>query len=62
MTVDTRLLGHWQNEQAARRRARNSLPPRWRVDPRPEMKEVNETFVESMVAMSRVVRLAPDDC
>jgi hypothetical protein len=61
MAVDRRLLQHWLGEQEARKRARNSLPSRWRVDPRPEMEDVNETFVESMVAMNRVVRLVSDD-
>jgi hypothetical protein len=61
MAVDERLLQYWLGEQEARKRARSSLPARWRVDPRPEMEDVNETFVESMVAMNRVVRLVSDD-
>jgi hypothetical protein len=61
MAVDRRLLQYWRGEQEARKRARNALPSRWRVDPRPEMEDVNETFVESMVAMNRVVRLVSDD-
>ena len=51
--VDERLLQHWKRERTARERAREGLPPSWRDDPRPEMDEVRETFVEAMVSMRR---------
>lgn len=51
--VDRRLLIHWQREQRARRRARASLPPSWRRDPREAMVGVRETYVEGIVAMRR---------
>jgi hypothetical protein len=52
--VDRRLLIHWQREQRARQRARASLPPSWRRDPREAMVDVREAYVEGMVAMRRV--------
>ncbi|HEU5362472.1 MAG TPA: hypothetical protein VFU56_03975 [Gaiellaceae bacterium] len=52
--VDRRLLTHWQREQGARKRARASLPPSWRRDPREAMADVRESYVEGLVAMRRV--------
>jgi hypothetical protein len=51
--VDRRLLSHWQREQRARQRARASLPASWRRDPRAEMVDVREAYVEGLVAMRR---------
>jgi hypothetical protein len=53
MAVDTSLLEHWRSEQDARRRARASLPPRVRVDGRPQMQLVADRYVESLVEMRR---------
>ncbi len=54
MTLDTRLLEHWRRELTARKRARSALPERWRQDPRPEMREVGELYVELIAAEERV--------
>jgi len=51
--VDGRLLGHWQRERGERDRARTSLPPSWRDDPRPEMADVCESYVEAIVSIRR---------
>ncbi len=63
MNVDNRLLSHWQREQLARRQARAALPARWRNDPRPEMHEVVDVYVELLAAERRlnVVPLAIED-
>ncbi len=63
MAVDTRFLEHWRRQQIARRRARAALPARWRNDPRPEMHEVAEVYVELLAAERRgnVVPLALED-
>ncbi|MGZ4334331.1 MAG: hypothetical protein ACXVRJ_08685 [Gaiellaceae bacterium] len=54
MPIDATLLQYWQAQQAARKRARASVPAAWRRDPRPEMGVVAETFVESMVTLRAV--------
>ncbi len=54
MAVDTSLLEHWRRELAARKRARSALPERWRQDPRPEMREVGELYVELLAAEQRM--------
>ncbi len=63
MAVDTRFLEHWRRQQTARRRARAALPARWRNDPRPEMRQVTDVYVELLVAEHRgnVVPLALED-
>jgi hypothetical protein len=63
VSVDTRLLAHWQREQIARRRAWAALPARWRNDPRPEMNEVVDLYVELLAAerQRNVVPLASED-
>jgi hypothetical protein len=63
VSVDTRLLSHWQREQVARRRARAALPARWRNDPRPEMDKVVDLYVELLAAerQRNVVPLASED-
>ena len=63
MSVDSRLLEHWRREQIARRRARAALPARWRNDPRPEMHQVTEVYVELLAAERRanVIPLALED-
>jgi hypothetical protein len=50
VSVDSRLLNYWQREQNARRQARAALPARWRNDPRPEMHEVVDVYVELLAA------------
>jgi hypothetical protein len=47
--IDDRLLGHWERERATRARLRDSLPPSWRNDPRPDMEVVRELYVEAML-------------
>jgi hypothetical protein len=62
--IDDRLLEHWQRERAAREQAWASLPASWRDDPRPQMHEVCETYIEAMLQMnpsSRVVAIGEDD-
>jgi hypothetical protein len=49
VSVDHSLRERWERELQARARARRSLPPKWLDDPRPEMREVCETYVELMV-------------
>jgi hypothetical protein len=51
--IDSRFLERWQRERAARERVRGSLPVSWRADPRPEMAEVCEIYVEAMLQMGR---------
>lgn len=62
--IDDTLLEHWQRQRASREQARASLPASWRDDPRPEMNEVCETYIEAMLQMnpsSRVVAIGEDD-
>jgi hypothetical protein len=59
--VDRSLLAHWEREQRSRRRARASLPPSWRSDPRPEMARVRELFVEGIADMTRAAQPARGD-
>jgi hypothetical protein len=51
--VDRRLETYWRRERRERERARASLPPSWVNDPRPEMVDVRETFVEGLVDLRR---------
>ena len=63
VSVDRRLLNHWQREQVARRKARAALPAQWRNDPRPEMHQVVDVYVELVAAerQQNVVPLALED-
>ncbi len=56
--IDTSLREHWEREQAARTRLRNSLPRSWRDDPRPKMDDVRELYVEAMLEMHSPARIA----
>jgi len=47
--LDLRLQEQWRRERAARERLRASLPVSWRNDPRPEMGDVREIYVEAML-------------
>jgi hypothetical protein len=47
--LDLRLQEQWRRERAARERLRASLPVSWRNDPRPEMDDVREIYVEAML-------------
>ena len=49
--IDTSLLEHWQQKRASREQARSALPASWRDDPRPQMQEVCETYVEAMLCL-----------
>ena len=51
--IDDRLLGHWEREQAARTRLRESLPASWRNDPRPDMDVVRELYIEAMLRLKQ---------
>jgi len=51
--IDRRLLGHWERERAARARLRESLPASWRNDPRPNMDEVRELYIEAMLRLKQ---------
>ena len=63
--IDRRLLGHWEREQAARARLRDSLPSSWRDDQRPNMDIVRELYIEAMLRLksepSRPVAIGDDD-
>lgn len=64
--IDDRLLGHWERERAARVRLRDSLPPSWRNDPRPNMDVVRELYIEAMLRLKeqpsvRPVAIGDDD-
>ena len=51
--IDDRLLAHWEREQTSRARLRNSLPPSWRNDPRPNMDVVRELYIEAMLRLKQ---------
>jgi hypothetical protein len=63
--IDRRLLEHWQREQAARSRLRDSLPSSWREDPRPNMDAVRELYIEAMLRLksppARPMAIGDDD-
>jgi hypothetical protein len=63
--IDRRLLGHWERERAARANLRASLPASWRNDPRPNMDEVRELYIEAMLRMkhepTRPAAIGDDD-
>jgi hypothetical protein len=64
--IDSRLQEHWRRLRAAREQLRESLPPSWQSDPRPEMDEVRETYVEGILQMqsqpiSRMAAFREDD-
>jgi len=46
--VEARLQERWVRVRAARRQARASIPAGWRRDPRPEMQDVIDAFVETV--------------
>jgi hypothetical protein len=56
--IDRRLLEHWEREQSSRARLRDSLPPSWRNDPRPNMDVVRELYIEAMLRMKQDPRSA----
>ncbi len=57
--IDDRLLAHWEREQAARNRLRDSLPPSWRNDPRPDMDVVRELYIEAMLRVKQQPTVRP---
>jgi len=63
--IDRRLLEHWERERAARARLRGSLPASWRNDPRPNMDEVRELYIEAMLRLkqrpTRSMAIGDDD-
>ena len=63
--IDRRLLEHWERERAARARLRGSLPASWRNDPRPNMDEVRELYIEAMLRLkqrpTRSMAIGEDD-
>jgi hypothetical protein len=63
--VDRRLLAHWQRERASRAQLRDSLPPSWRDDPRPNMDAVRELYIEAMLRLKspqiRAAAIGDDD-
>ena len=56
--IDRSLLEHWEKEQSSRARLRDSLPPSWRNDPRPNMDVVRELYIEVMLRMKQDQRPA----
>lgn len=49
MSVDYRLLTHFQASQDRHEAARRALPERWRSDPRTEVQNANELWVSAVV-------------
>jgi len=47
--VEKRLVEQWLRQRAARERARSAVPASWLRDPRPEMRDVVDAYVEAMV-------------
>jgi hypothetical protein len=47
--VEKRHLEHWVRQRSAREQARSAVPAAWLTDPRPEMLEVVDAYVEAMV-------------
>ncbi len=58
MGLDTTLLEHWTAQQEARARARRRLPPRWLDDPREQMGEVTDMYVELFANVERAKPVA----
>jgi hypothetical protein len=52
MSVDYRLLPHFEASSRRFAAARESLPRHWRSDPRPEMQLLNDTWV-NLIARTR---------
>lgn len=46
MSIDYRLLPHFQASSDRYEAARQALPQHWRTDPRPEAQYLNELWVE----------------
>jgi hypothetical protein len=57
--IDDSLLAHWEREQAARNRLRDSLPASWRNDPRPDMDVVRELYIEAMLRVKQAPTVRP---
>ena len=57
--IDDRLLDHWERENAARARLRDSLPSSWRNDPRPNMDVVRELYIEAMLRLKQQPSVRP---
>lgn len=47
--IEKRHLEYWERQRSARERARSAVPAAWVADPRPEMREVVDAYVEAMV-------------
>jgi hypothetical protein len=45
MSIDYRLLSHFQESRSRLEAARRALPENWRADPRPEAQVMNEFWV-----------------
>jgi hypothetical protein len=45
VSVDYRLLSHFQASQRRLEKARRALPEQWRADPRPEAKIINDHWI-----------------
>jgi hypothetical protein len=52
MSVDYRLLAHFESSCRRHAAARRLLPPSWRSDPRPEMQLLNDIWVD-VIARAR---------
>jgi hypothetical protein len=52
MSVDYRLLGHFEASCQRHAAARELLPARWRSDPRPEAQLLNDIWV-NLIARTR---------
>jgi hypothetical protein len=64
MAVDYRLLPTFQASSQRHHAARNALPKQWRLDPRPEVQDVNESWVAAVARvheqLDRIAESAPD--
>jgi hypothetical protein len=49
VTVDYRLLPSFEASRQRHHAAREALPARWRVDPRPAVQDINESWVAAVV-------------
>jgi hypothetical protein len=49
MSVDYRLLAHFEASRSRHETARGALPEHWRNDPRPEVQTINESWVDVFV-------------
>jgi hypothetical protein len=57
MSVDYRLLAHFESSRSRHEAARRVLPEPWRNDPRPEVQTINESWVDVFVRAAEACEL-----